>query len=286
MKPRDPSKPVTKPDALEEKIRQALREEGVIIPKTVEEVRLAKARLKKYPVTVPPRLRDPSSILDQIEHAAVSVVANNVVPMSATMCNRSGASNPSPKVREEFVEAVVIAQLTRLISTSKFPLGRKRYNKLGYLSHRKAEHDVSEQFLKKAAGPYSPWAKYQGPENIALKNGYVKRAKVGVYEGFVVGDKIDRIDQYLSRYSVCSAVEWVVNKLGRRTNDDLELLATVDFAALDLIERGTEVTGENVKHVIATNTEWAPKLKREIFSELNIARALAELRDLFPSTYV
>ncbi len=186
---------------------------------------------------------------------------------------------------DEFVEAVVIAQMTRLIASFDFPLGHMRQNKLIYLAHRKADEDVSEHFLKKAAGPYSPWATYQGPERIAQRNGYVKKTKVGNLAGFVVGENIDKIDRYLTRYPICAAVEWVASTFRYRKKEELELLATVDFAALDLISHTIAITAENVKNVIAANKEWTPKLKREIFSDTNIARALVELRTLFPTTY-
>lgn len=186
---------------------------------------------------------------------------------------------------EKFIEAVVIAQLTRLLATPPYPLGRKRYQKLAYLSHRKVEDDVTQHYLKKAAGPYSPWARYQGPEKIALDNGYVIRAKVGVFDGLLVGPNIDQIDAYLPRYPVCDAINWAVGLFRRRKNDELELLATVDFAALDLQRTGTAVSLEAIKQIIATNKEWSAKLKREIFSDFNIARALDELRTLFPATY-
>jgi hypothetical protein len=186
---------------------------------------------------------------------------------------------------DEFVEAVAIAQITRLIATQDYPLGHLRQNKMVYFAHRKAEEDVSEHFLKKAAGPYSPWAKYQGPERIAQQNGYVKKTKVGNLVGFVVGNNIDKIDRYLSRYPVCAAVNWVVSTFRFRKKEDLELLATVDFAALDLIQAGTVVTMETIKRVIAKNKEWAPKLNRATFSDENINRALVELRNLFPRTY-
>jgi hypothetical protein len=187
---------------------------------------------------------------------------------------------------DEFVEAVAIAQVTRLIATPQYPLGHLRQNKMIYFAHRRAEEDVGEHFMKKAAGPYSPWAKYQGPERIAQQSGYIKRTKVGNLVGFVVGDGIEKIDRYLSRYPVCAAVGWVIDQFRYRKNEDLELLATVDFAALDLIRLGTAVTMDAVKNVIATNREWAPKLNRAIFSDDNINRALAELRQMFPRTYV
>jgi len=186
---------------------------------------------------------------------------------------------------DEFVEAVVIAQITRLIATPQYPLGHLRQNKLVYFAHRKAEEDVSDHFLKKAAGPYSPWATYKGPETIDQRNGYVRKTIVGSLVGFVVGENIDKIDRYLSRYPVCAAVDWVVSQFKYKKKEELELLATVDFAALDLANQRLPISVADVKRIIATNKEWKAKLQREIFSDPNIARALAELRALFPATY-
>jgi hypothetical protein len=83
----------------------------------------------------------------------------------------------------------------------------------------------------------------------------------------------------------CEAVEWIVSEFRFRKKEELELIATVDFAALDLTEQGAAITMENVKRIIATNTDWAPKLNREMLSDTKITEALSELRNLFPSTY-
>jgi type I restriction enzyme S subunit len=207
-------------------------------------------------------------------------IATNVISLPVQQI-----AKPERKVSDEFVEAIVIAQFVRALCDSKFPLlGRKRYNKFAYIAHRKAEDDVTVHYLKKAAGPYSPWAKYQGPEKIALQNGYIKNTRVGEMIGFGAGDKICEIDRYL-HYPICEAVKWVVSKFRYKRTDDLELLATVDYAALDLLRENEPVSWENIKQIIATNKEWAPKLKREIFSDANIIRALNELRGIFPGTY-
>lgn len=202
--------------------------------------------------------------------------------------DRSGTQCAAPSKRigppQEFVEAIVIAQLTRLLSSPDYPLGRFRYNKFAYFSHRRAEEEVNKLFLKKAAGPYSPWARYQGPETIALKNGYVRRA--GPREGLLPGDKIESIDPYLSRYPVCRAIAWVVDTFHYVKSDELELLATVDFAALDLKKAHIEVTSTAIKKVIHRNKEWKAKLRRAVFSDENIQRALDQLRELFPATYL
>jgi hypothetical protein len=286
MNPRDPFEANDVSfDDLDKRILQALKEEGVIIPKTVEEVRSAKARLKTRPVTVPARLRNSEAILHQLQDGESAPDTKVFVEHCAPVAAKSEVAKPAYKANVEFVEAVLIAQLTRSLSQPDFPLGRLRYNKLAYLSHRRAEENVTEYFLKKAAGPYSPWARYQGPEKIALQNGYVKRVKVGVLEGLVVGDHIENIDRYLSHYPVCGVVDWVVDKFRFRKKEELELLATVDFAALDLKRVRTFVGVEAIKDIIATNKEWAPKLNRAVFSDTNISRALTELRGLFPKTY-
>lgn len=189
------------------------------------------------------------------------------------------------KASDEFVEAIIVSQLVRKLATPDYPLGRKRYNKLAYLAHRKAEDDVAKRYLKKAAGPYSPWAKYGGPEKIAVRNGYVAKASCGKFEGLVAGEQIDKIDLYLPKYPVCAALDWVISEFRYRKNDELELLATVDFAVFDLMNAGQAVTSEAVKELIANNEEWAPKLKREIFSDGSIVRALEELREHFPTIY-
>jgi len=183
----------------------------------------------------------------------------------------------------EFIEAILIAELTRLLSEPEFPLGRFRYNKFAYFSHRRAEEEVHEHFLKKPAGPYSPWARYKGPEAIALRNGYVKRASGR--DALLPGDKMDSIAPYLSRYPVCRAVEWVVETFRYRKNEELELLATVDFAVLDLKQCSAQITVSAVKNVIGSNTEWKPKLSRAAFADDRIEAALAELRSLFPLSY-
>ncbi|HUS34342.1 MAG TPA: hypothetical protein VM680_03220 [Verrucomicrobiae bacterium] len=224
----------------------------------------------------PALFREIAKILEENVKTQPASEARNVVPLPIT--THTGGSVP-------FVEAVLIAQLTRLVATQSFPLGRLRYNKMAYFAHRKVDDDVNSLYLKKAAGPYSPWAKYQGPEKIAKQNGYVVWTKAGGGCGFLPGPKIDRIDTYVARYPVCQAVPWVVNRMRYKRNEDLELFATVDFAVLDLRRQNKRVTVVAIKQVIETNAEWAPKLERKIFSDFNISRALAELRELFPATY-
>jgi len=228
-------------------------------------------------------LRDallPNLLAGEIQIQVEAAVTGRVLPFQKPV-----QTAKKGRASEEFMEAIVIAELVRLTASPQHPLGRKRRTKLAYFAHRKADEDVTKRFLKKTAGPYSPWVKYQGPETIAIRNGYVKSGQCGKLVGLLPGDRVAEIVQYVPRYPAAAAVAWAVKTFGRRTNDDLELLTTTDFAALELVGKGKEISLAEIKVILKANKEWAPKLDRALFSDANITRALAELRSLFSEGY-
>jgi type I restriction enzyme S subunit len=148
-----------------------------------------------------------------------------------------------------------------------------------YLLHRHAE-GRAEGYLKKAAGPYDPNTKYKGPEAIALTNGYVRAVRNDKYEGFVAGDKIEQAQRYFEQWYGVEALGWL-ERFHYRKTDDLELLATVDMAIVDLAGAGQLADVAGVKRIIAAHPEWVPKLSRQLFSDDHIASAIAECQALF-----
>jgi len=94
------------------------------------------------------------------------------------------------KHRTDFDDAITLAELVYVFSDASHPLGRMRYNKAAYLFYRYVGESVDD-FLPKAAGPYSPKFRYGRVEDIAKARGYVQYKKVGSYKGFVRGKKID-----------------------------------------------------------------------------------------------
>ncbi len=176
-------------------------------------------------------------------------------------------------------EAVVISVLASRFGSEQYPLGRKRCTKLAYLLHRHVEH-VAEGFRKKAAGPYNPDVKYKGPEDIAQKNGYIRPHKNGNFSGFVAADNIIQAQTYFMDWYGQEVLGWL-EQFRRKTNDELELLTTVDMSVEDLKQKGSIINLENVKSVIATHPEWKPKLEREIFSDFNIRRAIRSVSVMF-----
>lgn len=178
-------------------------------------------------------------------------------------------------------EAVVIAVLVKQFGSEQYPLGRKRCTKLAYLMHRHVEH-VAQGYLKKAAGPYNPAVKYKGPEGIAQKNSYIRAYNNGKFSGFVTAANIAQAESYFEQWYGPDVRIWL-EQFRRQSNDELELLATVDMAVEDLKRMNMRTDVENVKSIIRKHSEWEAKLEREIFSDIHIARAIRRVIELFPT---
>ena len=154
-----------------------------------------------------------------------------------------------------------------------------RYTKLSYLLHRR-EEGHAEGYIKKAAGPYNPQTRYGGPEKIALQKDYVRQHTSGKGQGFIASTHVDEAEHYFDRWYGSEVLQWL-EQFRYETNNDLELLTTVDMAAEELCEAGEEVSVESVKEVIRSHPEWDPKLDRPIFSDANLARAIESCQKLF-----
>ncbi len=185
----------------------------------------------------------------------------------------------SRKHNKQINEAVIVSVLAKQFGTERYPLGRKRYTKLSYLFHRHAE-GRAEGYLKKAAGPYNPGTKYGGPEKIALKNGYLREHGSGPYRGFVASTNIAQAEGYFEKWYGSEPREWL-EQFRYKSNDELELLATVDMAIEESRAEKKGVNVQDVKHVISNHPEWKAKLERSIFSDANIAEAIETCRILF-----
>lgn len=177
-------------------------------------------------------------------------------------------------------EAVVIATLVKHFGKEDYPLGRKRYTKLSYLLHRRVEQQA-EGYLKKAAGPYNPQTKYGGPEKIAKQNGYIAQHKGPKgHSGFIAADNIAQAEGYFEKWYGPEVIQWL-EQFRYKKNDDLEVLATVDMAAVELRASGKTVDVAAVKDVITSHPEWEAKLDRAAFSDANIAEAIEASGELF-----
>ena len=180
---------------------------------------------------------------------------------------------------QQFDDAVMIAGIVDALYSDQFPLGRKKVQKCLYLL-RRHQDESTEAFKKKAAGPYADEVRYKGGEPIARSANYIDTTTGKQGTTFARGKNISQAIGYISSWGKQGDIKWVADKLRFKKVDELELLATVDMAICDLTEAGTPVTVQSIKHLIATNADWKAKLKKQTFSDANIAQAIKELQTL------
>ena len=186
-----------------------------------------------------------------------------------------------PTHNQHFDDAVMIAGIVNAFYSEKYPLGRKKVQKLLYLVRRKEQADISA-FHKKAAGPYADEIRYKGGEPIAQKNKYiqVKRSEKG--SRFEKGVQMQQALTYLQDWGKQGDVDWLVSQFQYTSVNELELLATVDMAICDLRREGKETSVASIKDLIHSNKEWRDKLKKAYFKDADIQRAIKHCQELFP----
>nr|WP_202183371.1 restriction endonuclease subunit S [Butyricicoccus sp. AF10-3] len=138
-----------------------------------------------------------------------------------------------PAHNQHFDDAVMIAGIVNAFYSEKYPLERKKVQKLLYLVRRKEQADISA-FHKKAAGPYADEVRYKGGEPIAQKNKYiqVKRNKKG--SRFEKSVQMQQALTYLQDWGKQADIDWLVSQFQYTSVNELELFATVDMAICDL----------------------------------------------------
>lgn len=186
-----------------------------------------------------------------------------------------------PTHNQHFDDAVMIAGIVNAFYSEKYPLGRKKVQKLLYLVRRKEQADISA-FHKKAAGPYADEVRYKGGEPIAQKNKYiqVKRSEKG--SRFEKDVQMQQALTYLQDWGKQSDIDWLVSHFQYTSVNELELLATVDMAICDLRRGGKEISVASIKDLIRSNKEWRDKLKKAYFKDADIQRAIKRCQELFP----
>ena len=180
----------------------------------------------------------------------------------------------------QFDDAVVIAGIVDKFYSDKYPLGRKKVQKLLYLFRRHQEADISA-FKKKAAGPYADEVRYKGGEPIAISNKYICVKKSSKGSSFSKGEKIGDALTYLGNWNLNDDLKWLCERFKYTKTDRLELLATIDMAMCDLTDAGIDVTVENIKNLIKSHSEWKAKLSKDYFKNKDISWAIGECERLF-----
>ena len=206
------------------------------------------------------------------------------------LVDADGKEQPNPQILQEkqsqlahnqhFDDAVMIAGIVNAFYSEKYPLGRKKIQKLLYLVRRKEQADISA-FHKKAAGPYADEVRYKGGEPIAQKNKYIQVKRNEKGSRFEKGIQMQQALTYLQDWGKQADVDWLVSQFQYTSINELELLATVDMAICDLRQEDKEISVASIKDLIRSNKEWRDKLKKAYFKDADIQRAIKRCQQLF-----
>lgn len=215
-----------------------------------------------------------------VQPEAESVVMSDAIPVTGRKKDTVPASAAPQGHNQQFDDAVMIAGIVNAFYTDRYPLGRKKVQKLLYFLRRKQDESTIA-FKKKAAGPYADEVRYRGGELIAKSNRYIATTTTkGKGTTFAQGKNIGQALDYIERWGRQKDIAWLADKFRYTSVDDLELLATVDMAICDLEETGTPISVASIKHLIATNKVWRAKLQKKTFADSKIAQAISDLQTL------
>lgn len=282
---------VLKPNMLEKAIgstfleisKKDLAELDIIVPEFTEQKAIAQV------------LSDMDSEIEQLEKKLSKYQQIKQGMMQELLTGRirlvdaDGKEQPKTQILQErqpahnqhFDDAVMIAGIVNAFYSEKYPLGRKKVQKLLYLVRRKEQADISA-FHKKAAGPYADEVRYKGGEPIAQKNKYIQVKRNEKGSRFEKGVQMQQALTYLQDWGKQVDVDWLVSQFQYTSVNELELLATVDMAICDLRREGKKISVASIKDLIRSNKEWRDKLKKTYFQDSDIQRAIERCHKLFP----
>ena len=204
---------------------------------------------------------------------AVGRLADDLVVARSSRHTHPQGSAPRPFKRA----AVLSWTVERLHARRGGRVTRLTTQKALYLLERGLDLQLFDEHQKMQLGPYDPKARYKDAEPIARG----KKWLAGQGATFAPGPNVQEAAGFATRYLGAEEIAGrLVDLLAGLTDPELETLATVDAAALDLRRRGKEVTVESIRLFLAEVPEWKGKLERSNFSEECITRALQRISRL------
>ena len=212
------------------------------------------------------------------EIAPTAADTSNIVGLDKDLFGRKHL--PADQAAER--DAVMVAAIIDLFESDGFVVGNFRYQKGVYFLKRYLDLPQVTT-TKQAAGPYDSALRYDGGHKIAKDRRYIREAFINGKSGNKCGSKIAEAKALIDKFGLAEGLKWVKNNLRFKSNDELECLATVDFAINELRARGSTITVDAIIQDINRDDVWKPKLTKAHFRRNKIRDAIAELNKLFGS---
>jgi hypothetical protein len=177
-------------------------------------------------------------------------------------------------------KAALAAYITAKCADAQHPVGKVKVMKLSYLIQRKAEVALTESFVRRAAGPVDD--AIHSAINIAGKQKWVRvlpkqGRMIPIVPGADPQPAVEQVQKYFGE--TFAAVDQMLEKMKSWGWEALERWATVEPLAREIIEAGGEPTLDAIKAGLEADPVWRAKLKKETFSDANLASTLRGLRE-------
>ena len=210
-----------------------------------------------------------------------SAVAVEAPPAKMAQETRQSLPIAAAPVDTKFQEAALVGAIVKsFFADGGEPIGNFRLQKAVYFARRhNADPSATADFLKKAAGPYNPSMKYSGGIAIAKAKSYITEARGRYGFGHIPGATIAELEPAVERYGYGASATWVNQHFKFKKNEEWELLATVDYAMLQV----RDATPADILAYVANDPEWRPKIEKLGLTEFKIESAMLEIRALFPN---
>jgi hypothetical protein len=192
----------------------------------------------------------------------------------------------SPEIRSKrhaghdmYNKAALAAYITDRCHAPDRPMGRVKLAKLFYLVQQKAEIELTETFMKRAAGPLDD--EIHKFLSLAQKSKWIVLCRgegdlKPVKPGATVSKAVEQAQKLLGPAK--AKVDEMLDQMKGWGYRALERWATVLDASFELMASGQPATAEGVKDIIQRHPDWVPKLNRDEFSDMNIEATLKGLR--------
>jgi type I restriction enzyme S subunit len=197
----------------------------------------------------------------------------------STQSNSSEVRSKRHAGHDMFNKAALAAYITDRCHAPDRPMGRVKLAKLFYLVQQKAEIELTETFMKRAAGPlddeihkFLSLAQKSKWLVLCRGEGDLKPVKPGAN----VSKAVEQAQKLLGPAK--AKVDEMLDQMKGWGYRALERWATVLDASFELTAAGQPATVEGVKDIIQRHPDWVPKLSRDEFSDTNIEATLKGLR--------
>lgn len=212
--------------------------------------------------------------------------STNVRPVRTWEAEKRNVQIGAVEVDTRFKEAVLVGAIVKaFFDKGGEPIGNFRLQKAVYFARRhNGEHVDRMDYLKKAAGPYSPSMKYTGGIAIAKQKEWLHEARGRFGFGHIPGATAGEMDDWIAKYGYDESARWVAEHFRFKKNEEWETLATIDYAIEHLQSVGIEPDGAQILQYIRSDDEWRPKIEKLSLTEMSIEAAIVEVTALFATT--